>query len=169
VLLGLTVGRNAVGDRKPRSLPDRGVGTGQGGVGSRGVGEHRDRDGVLTLEVHDADLVAQCAETSGLARHPGSTFKVVTVTAALRAGLTTLDTPLPCPGTENVQGRQIPNDNGFDLRTVPLHTAFAHSCNTTFARLGVGLDRTAFSGTRPEPPRPNRRRFPRTCAPSSQP
>ncbi|WP_346280473.1 hypothetical protein [Pseudonocardia sp.] len=42
-----------VGDRKPRSLPDRGVGTGQGGVGSRGVGEHRDRDGVLTLEVHD--------------------------------------------------------------------------------------------------------------------
>ena len=78
---------------------------------------------------------------------PGSTFKVVTATAALRAGLATPDTLLPCPGTENVQGRQIPNDNGFDLGTVPLHTAFAHSCNTTFARLGVGLDPAAFSGT----------------------
>ncbi|WP_433280649.1 penicillin-binding transpeptidase domain-containing protein [Pseudonocardia xinjiangensis] len=78
---------------------------------------------------------------------PGSTFKVITATAALRAGLATPDTVLPCPGTENVQGRQIPNDDQFDLGSVPLHTAFAHSCNTTFARLGVGLDPSAFSTT----------------------
>ncbi|GAB2635150.1 penicillin-binding transpeptidase domain-containing protein [Prescottella soli] len=70
---------------------------------------------------------------------PGSTFKTVTTSAALQAGKVTPDTVLPCPGTENVEGRQIPNDDNFDLGSVPLHTAFAHSCNTTMARLAVSL------------------------------
>lgn len=70
---------------------------------------------------------------------PGSTFKTVTTSAALQAGTVTPDTVLPCPGTENVEGRQIPNDENFDLGQVPLHTAFAHSCNTTMARLAVSL------------------------------
>jgi len=70
---------------------------------------------------------------------PGSTFKTVTTSAALQAGAVTPDTVLPCPGTENVEGRQIPNDDNFDLGSVPLRTAFAHSCNTTMARLAVSL------------------------------
>ncbi|QCQ92638.1 penicillin-binding transpeptidase domain-containing protein [Rhodococcus sp. SGAir0479] len=70
---------------------------------------------------------------------PGSTFKTVTTSAALQAGTVTPDTVLPCPGTENVEGRQIPNDDNFDLGQVPLHTAFARSCNTTMARLAVSL------------------------------
>ncbi|MFB8008542.1 penicillin-binding transpeptidase domain-containing protein [Nocardia sp. NPDC056000] len=70
---------------------------------------------------------------------PGSTFKTVTVSAALQSGAVTPDTVLPCPGTENIEGRQIPNDNNFDLGRVPLHTAFAKSCNTTMGRLAVNL------------------------------
>ncbi|RZK96301.1 MAG: penicillin-binding protein [Rhodococcus sp. (in: high G+C Gram-positive bacteria)] len=70
---------------------------------------------------------------------PGSTFKTVTTSAALQAGVVTPDTVLPCPGTENIEGRQIPNDDEFDLGAVPLHTAFARSCNTTMGRLAVGL------------------------------
>ncbi|MDV6283930.1 penicillin-binding transpeptidase domain-containing protein [Rhodococcus jostii] len=70
---------------------------------------------------------------------PGSTFKTVTTSAALQAGAATPDTVLPCPGTENIEGRQIPNDDEFDLGAVPLHTAFARSCNTTMGRLAVGL------------------------------
>lgn len=70
---------------------------------------------------------------------PGSTFKTVTVSAALQDGRITADTPVACPGTENIEGRQIPNDNNFDLGTVPLHTAFARSCNTTMGRLAVDL------------------------------
>ncbi|MEV0945265.1 penicillin-binding transpeptidase domain-containing protein [Rhodococcus sp. NPDC049939] len=70
---------------------------------------------------------------------PGSTFKTVTTSAALQAGVVTPDTVLPCPGTENIDGRQIPNDDQFDLGDVPLHTAFAHSCNTTMGRLAAGL------------------------------
>lgn len=70
---------------------------------------------------------------------PGSTFKTVTTSAALQSGAVTPDTVLPCPATENIEGRQIPNDDNFDLGDVPLHTAFAKSCNTTMGRLGVAL------------------------------
>ena len=70
---------------------------------------------------------------------PGSTFKTVTVSAALQAGGLTPDTVLPCPGSANIEGRTIPNDENFDLGQVPLHTAFARSCNTTMGRLAVGL------------------------------
>nr|WP_255507249.1 penicillin-binding transpeptidase domain-containing protein [Mycolicibacterium sp. 018/SC-01/001] len=70
---------------------------------------------------------------------PGSTFKTVTVSAALQAGQVTPDSVVGCPGTENIEGRQIPNDDEFDLGDVPLHTAFAKSCNTTMGRLAVNL------------------------------
>lgn len=70
---------------------------------------------------------------------PGSTFKTVTTSAALQSGAVTPDTVLPCPATENIEGRQIPNDDNFELGDVPLHTAFAKSCNTTMGRLGVAL------------------------------
>ncbi|QVI29559.1 penicillin-binding protein [Mycolicibacterium neoaurum] len=70
---------------------------------------------------------------------PGSTFKTVTVSAALQDGQVTPDSIVGCPGTENIEGRQIPNDDNFDLGEVPLHTAFARSCNTTMGRLAVNL------------------------------
>jgi cell division protein FtsI/penicillin-binding protein 2 len=70
---------------------------------------------------------------------PGSTFKIVTAAAALQQGDVTADTVLPCPGTDHIGQRTIPNDNNFELPPQPLHGAFAHSCNTTFARLAAGL------------------------------
>jgi len=70
---------------------------------------------------------------------PGSTFKTVTVSAALQARQVTPDSVVACPGSENIEGRQIPNDDNFDLGQVPLHTAFARSCNTTMGRLAVNL------------------------------
>ncbi|WP_280503232.1 penicillin-binding transpeptidase domain-containing protein [Nocardia farcinica] len=70
---------------------------------------------------------------------PGSTFKTVTASAAIEAGEATVDTVLPCPGVATIEGRRIPNDGGFDLGEVPLHTAFARSCNTTMGLLGVRL------------------------------
>ena len=71
---------------------------------------------------------------------PGSTFKIVTATAALETGRATADTPSPCPGTITLGGRVIPNNNMFDLGTVPLHQAFAASCNTTFAKLASEME-----------------------------
>ncbi|TSE00269.1 penicillin-binding protein [Skermania sp. ID1734] len=76
---------------------------------------------------------------------PGSTFKIVTSTAALEAGKVTPDTVLACPGSADIEGRTIPNDDNFDLGQVPLHTAFAKSCNTTMARLAVDLPSDALA------------------------
>ncbi len=70
---------------------------------------------------------------------PGSTFKIVTTSAALAAGITSPDEVLPCPGVATIAGRTIPNDDEFDLGPVPLRTAFARSCNTTQAMLAVEL------------------------------
>lgn len=71
---------------------------------------------------------------------PGSTYKIVSATAAL-AGSPQLrpSTPLPCPGSTSVDGRIFVNEDRFDLGTVPLRTAFAMSCNTTFIQLGLQL------------------------------
>lgn len=66
---------------------------------------------------------------------PGSTFKIVTATAALTAGKVTGATPVGCPATITIEGREIPNSGKFDKGTIPLSTAFAVSCNTTFAQL----------------------------------
>ncbi|HVK22678.1 MAG TPA: penicillin-binding transpeptidase domain-containing protein [Actinokineospora sp.] len=68
----------------------------------------------------------------------GSTFKVVTAGAALDAGKATIDTVLPCPEQKTIGTRSVKND-GFGLPDSPLRTAFARSCNTTFAALAAEL------------------------------
>lgn len=68
---------------------------------------------------------------------PGSTFKVVTATAAFDSALVTPTTQLECPGAFTVDSRQIHNYHSFDLGTVSVTTAFARSCNTTFAKLAT--------------------------------
>ncbi|MDT5075426.1 MAG: hypothetical protein QOJ80_63 [Mycobacterium sp.] len=70
---------------------------------------------------------------------PGSTFKTITTAAAMQAGLATPGTPEACPGKVTIENRTIPNEDEFDLGTVPLSTAFSHSCNTTMAALADKL------------------------------
>lgn len=76
---------------------------------------------------------------------PGSTFKIATATAGLESGKVTADTPQPCPGTIVVNGREIPNEDKFDKGVIPLHAAFAYSCNTTFAQLATQLPANALT------------------------
>jgi hypothetical protein len=70
---------------------------------------------------------------------PGSTFKIATAVAAVGTEALTVDSPVACPGQTVIGGRAVPNEDRFDLGTVPLRTAFARSCNTTFAQLGSSL------------------------------
>ncbi|MDV7135513.1 penicillin-binding transpeptidase domain-containing protein [Williamsia muralis] len=87
---------------------------------------------------------------------PGSTFKVVTSAAAISTGLAQPSTMVGCPSEVTIGERSVPNYNGFGLGTVPMQTAFARSCNTTFAKLASemgpsDLTRTAASlGIGPE-------------------
>ncbi|KAA5832524.1 penicillin-binding protein [Saccharopolyspora hirsuta] len=76
---------------------------------------------------------------------PGSTFKTVTATAGLEAGKVDVGTQVDCPAKKTFDGRVLPNDKEFDLGRVPLHTAFARSCNTTFAQLAVDLPAQALT------------------------
>lgn len=78
---------------------------------------------------------------------PGSTFKTITTAAALRARMVEPDSNLRCPGKQRFGDRVIPNDDEFDLGTVPLHVAFARSCNTTMAALSTKLGDTALTDT----------------------
>jgi cell division protein FtsI/penicillin-binding protein 2 len=78
---------------------------------------------------------------------PGSTFKIVTATAALEAGTVKPDATVPCPGTINSGGKKFVNANQFSLGDVPLRTAFARSCNTSFIGLGEKLPDDALTKT----------------------
>jgi cell division protein FtsI/penicillin-binding protein 2 len=119
-----------------------------------------------------ADNAAAPYELGLAGRFPaGSTFKIVTATALLQAKVVTPASAVPCPGTTVVYGKEFENEDQFDLGTVPLTTAFAKSCNTTFTSLsqqlgdagiadaaalyGVGSDwqltATAFGGSVPAP------------------
>ncbi|KAA9151222.1 penicillin-binding protein [Amycolatopsis acidicola] len=76
---------------------------------------------------------------------PGSTFKIATAAAVLQAGAAEAGTVLPCPASVQLGQRTIPNDDGFSLGSLPLHSAFAHSCNTTFAQLASSLPAEALA------------------------
>ncbi|MTD13703.1 penicillin-binding protein [Nakamurella sp. YIM 132087] len=78
---------------------------------------------------------------------PGSTFKIVTGTAAIDAKLVTPDSQVACPSTYTIDSRPISNDEDFDLGTVSLTTSFAKSCNTTFAELASRLTNQSLHDT----------------------
>ena len=69
---------------------------------------------------------------------PGSTFKMVTLTAALMAGRT-LASPTSCTPTATVDGYTLRNAGGESFGTIPLQQAFAVSCNTSFVHLAEQL------------------------------
>jgi cell division protein FtsI/penicillin-binding protein 2 len=73
--------------------------------------------------------------TATLGRYaPGSTFKVVSSLALLRAGLTPTS-PVSCPAATVVDGKQFKNYSDYPaahLGSIDLRTAVASSCNTAF-------------------------------------
>jgi cell division protein FtsI/penicillin-binding protein 2 len=70
---------------------------------------------------------------------PGSSMKTITATALLSARALDPDSPVPCPGTTVVDGREFENQDQFDLGTVTFRQAFAESCNTTFIQQALEL------------------------------
>ena len=76
---------------------------------------------------------------------PGSTFKIITAGAAIDSGLADPDTMVPCPGRIVIGERSVPNYNEFALGTVSMTTAFARSCNTSFAKLASEMEPDALT------------------------
>ncbi len=78
---------------------------------------------------------------------PGSTFKVVTALALLRAGLTA-DSLVTCPQTTVVDGRTFKNYDHYPAAltgTIPLRTAIAQSCNTALMTARDKIGTTALA------------------------
>jgi cell division protein FtsI/penicillin-binding protein 2 len=90
-----------------------------------------------------AALDARTAEVRGLAgiafsapQPPGSTFKIITTTAALEKKLVKPTTPFPIETRAIIDGVELENANGESCGG-SFADSFAHSCNSVFAPLGV--------------------------------
>ncbi len=134
---------------------------------------------LVALRPSTGDIVAAASgpggggySTATLGQYaPGSTFKIVSSLALLRAGLTPAS-PVTCPATTVVDGKTFKNYDDYPaggLGRITLREAVANSCNTAFitardkvdglpdaaAALGLGVDHDlgfpAYFGSVPEP------------------
>jgi cell division protein FtsI/penicillin-binding protein 2 len=98
--------------------------------------------GVAVLDTRKGDVRALAGLAFSAPQPPGSTFKVVTTTAALEAGAVSLDDEFEITNGVNVGGRFLNNANG-EYCGGTFRESFAESCNAVFAPLGpaVGNDK----------------------------
>lgn len=68
---------------------------------------------------------------------PGSTFKAVTLSAALNSGAFTLDSTFDAPASMDIGGAAVTNDGDREYGTLTLREAFAVSSNVAFGQLAV--------------------------------
>jgi cell division protein FtsI/penicillin-binding protein 2 len=76
---------------------------------------------------------------------PGSTFKIITLSAALRAGVASPSSSYPVRTQAVLSGVPLQNASG-ELCGGSLAVSFAHSCNSVFAPLGAKLGRKRLVG-----------------------
>ena len=97
--------------------------------------------GVAVLDARNGDVRALAGQAFSAPQPPGSTFKMITTTAALNKGVVSLDDEFEMTDGVNVGGRFISNANGEDCGGT-FREAFAESCNADFAPLGpkIGND-----------------------------
>jgi hypothetical protein len=99
---------------------------------------------LVAIDARTGAVLAAASNPTGYPRAllgeypPGSTFKMVTLTAALLAGHT-LNDPISCTPSVTVDGYTMRNAGGEAFGTIPLRTAFALSCNTAFIHLAESL------------------------------
>ena len=74
---------------------------------------------------------------------PGSTFKVITLAAALDSGTASLDDYYESPSSVEIGGAPITNIDNTDFGTLSLDMAFAYSSNVVFGEVAneLGADR----------------------------
>jgi penicillin-binding protein A len=97
--------------------------------------------GIVVLDAHNGDVRAVAGEAFSAPQPPGSTFKMITTTAALEKGVVSLDDEFEITNGATV-GRFIENANG-EYCGGTFREAFAQSCNADFAPLGpkIGNDK----------------------------
>ena len=104
-----------------------------------------DWESLLADKSPDAKLLNRA--TQGM-YPPGSTFKIVTTLAYLKQHPQDYTNyKFSCNGSFSAEGESISCFHGETHGNVDLKESFAESCNSSFANIGVNLDRKVFSET----------------------
>ena len=94
--------------------------------------------GVAALDPRNGEVRARAGSASAAPQPPGSTFKIVTTTAALERGVVKPSTEFPIATHAIVDGVELENANG-EACGGSFRNSFAHSCNSVFAPLGLKI------------------------------
>jgi penicillin-binding protein A len=92
--------------------------------------------GVAALDARTGEVRALAGVAISAPQPPGSTFKIVTTTAALEARRVKLGDEFPVETRAVIDGVELENANGESCGGT-FRSSFAHSCNSVFAPLGV--------------------------------
>jgi cell division protein FtsI/penicillin-binding protein 2 len=105
--------------------------------------------GIVAMDPANGEVLAVAGLGIDDLQPPGSTFKMVTVTAALEAKVASLESVFPYATSATLDGVKLENAGGEDCGG-SLALAFAVSCNSVFAPLGVkvGADRLVATAER---------------------
>jgi cell division protein FtsI/penicillin-binding protein 2 len=94
--------------------------------------------GIVALDPASGQILAVAGIGLDGLQPPGSTFKMVTVTGVLEAGIANRHTVFPYATYATLDGVKLSNANGEECGGT-LELAFAVSCNSVFTPLGVKL------------------------------
>ncbi len=98
--------------------------------------------GIVAMDPKTGNVLAVAGIGFSSPQPPGSTFKLITTTAALEAGIVKPTDTFPLASSFTVDGREVSNANG-EVCGGTFVEAFAESCNSVFVPLGpkLGSDR----------------------------
>ncbi len=99
--------------------------------------------GIVAMDPKTGALLGLAGIAYSDIQPPGSTMKIVTASAALQARLVTLGTEFPVQTEADIDGYELQNSNGEACGGTLLN-AFAVSCNSVFAPLGVTVGAKRF-------------------------
>ena len=95
--------------------------------------------GVAALDARTAEVRALAGIAFSAPQPPGSTFKIITTTAALERGIVKPSTEFPVETHAIIDGVELENANGESCGG-SFRNSFAHSCNSVFAPLGLKVE-----------------------------
>jgi peptidoglycan glycosyltransferase len=94
--------------------------------------------GIAVMDPANGEILAAAGAPLSELQPPGSTFKIITLTGVIEAGLGTAHTVYPYSTSTVLDGFTLHNANGESCGGT-LANAFAVSCNAVFAPLGARL------------------------------
>jgi hypothetical protein len=92
--------------------------------------------GIAALDPSNGEVLALAGIAFSAPQPPGSTFKIITTTAALEQDLVKPSMEFPVESAATIDGVELENANG-EFCGGTFRESFAESCNSVFAPLGV--------------------------------